>query len=112
MNRRLIPALLAAAIVGLGIASAQAGPCSTEIAWFEQRVRQSADNPNAGLYAPQSLDAQLDRQPTPASIRQGRQQLRATFAATMARAKRLDARGDRPGCEQALAAARRMYILP
>jgi hypothetical protein len=112
MNRRVTPALLAAAIVCLGGASAQAGPCTAEIAWFEQAVRKSAGNPNAGLFAPQSVDAQLNYQPTPASVRQAQQQLRATFAATMARAKRLDARGDRAGCEQALAAAKRMYILP
>jgi hypothetical protein len=112
MNRRLTPALLAAAIACLGIASAQAGPCSSEIAWFEQKVRQSAGNPNAGLFAPQSIDAQLSYQPTKVSVRQAQRQLRATFTATMARAKRLDARGDRAGCEQALAAAKRMYILP
>ena len=112
MHRRVTPALLAAAILCLGIASAQAGPCSSEIAWFEQKVRQSAGNPYAGLFAPQSIDAQLNYQPTKASVRQSQQQLRATFAAIMARAKRLDARGDRVGCEQALDAAKRMYILP
>jgi hypothetical protein len=112
MNRRVSPALLAAAIACLSVASAQAGPCSSEISWFEQRVHQSAGNPNAGLSAAQSIDAQLNRQPTPASIRQAQQRMRATFASTMARAKRLDARGDRAGCEQALAAAKRMYILP
>jgi hypothetical protein len=112
MHRRVTPALLAAAILCLGIASAQAGPCSSEIAWFEQKVRQSAGNPNAGPFAPQSIDAQLNYQPTKASVRHAQQQLRATFAATMARARRLDARGDGAGCEQALTAAKRMYILP
>jgi hypothetical protein len=102
-------AALVAAAVCLGIAPANAGPCTTAIAQFEQAVRQSAGNPNAGPMAPQSIGAQLDRQPTPGSIKRAEQRAEATFAAAMARAKRLDARGDRAGCRRALAAAKRMY---
>ena len=102
-------AALFAAAVCLGIAPANAGPCTTAIAQFEQAVRQSAGNPNAGPMAPQSIGAQLDRQPTPGSIKRAEQRAEATFAAAMARAKRLDARGDRAGCRRALAAAKRMY---
>ena len=47
--------------------AAHAGPCSNAIAQFEQAVRQSANDPNAGPYARQSTGAQLDRQPTPDS---------------------------------------------
>ena len=102
---------VAAFALGLGAASAQAGPCSSEIAWFAQAVRQSAGNPGAGPMAPQTIAAQLDQQPTPASIRRAQRQARATFNATMARARRLDARGDAAGCNQALTAAKRMYNL-
>jgi hypothetical protein len=102
-------AVLIAAAVCLGVASAQAGPCTTAIAEFEQAVRQSAGNPNAGPMAPQSIGAQLNREPTPASMKRAKERAQATFAATMARAKRLDARGDRAGCTRALAAAKRMY---
>ena len=59
MNRRASVATIAAAVAGLS--SAQAGPCSPAIAQFEQAVRQSAGNPNAGPVAPQSLDARGDR---------------------------------------------------
>ena len=52
-----------------------------------------------------------DVQPTPASIRRAEEKAQATFAATLARAKRLDAQGHRAGCTRALAAARRMYNL-
>jgi hypothetical protein len=104
-------AALVAAAVCLGIAPANAGPCTTAIAQFEQAVRQSAGNPNAGPMAPQSIGAQLDRQPTPGSIKRAEQRAEATFAAAMARAKRLDARGDRASCRRALAAAKRMYNL-
>ena len=108
---RLSATLLVAAVLGLGVAPAHAGPCSSRIAQFEQAVRQSAGNPNAGPMAPQSIGAQLGYQPTPASIKRAEQRAKATFAATLARAKRLDARGNRAGCTRALAAAKRMYNL-
>jgi hypothetical protein len=115
MRRRAISrpsaTLLVAAALGLSAAAAHAGPCSKKILQFEQAVRQSAGNPNAGPMAPQSIGAQLDRQPTPASIRRAEQQAQATFTATLARAKRLDAQGNRAGCTRALAAAKRMYNL-
>jgi hypothetical protein len=115
MRRRAISrpsaSLLVAAALGLGVTAAHAGPCSSRIAQFEQAVRQSAGNPNAGPMAPQSIGAQLDVQPTPASVRRAEQKAQATFAATLARAKRLDAQGNRAGCTRALAAARRMYNL-
>jgi hypothetical protein len=90
---------------------AQAGPCSEGIAQFEAAVRQSAGNPNAGLMAPQSVGAQLSHQPTPESLKRAQDRLQAKFSATMARAKRLDAKGDRAGCTRALSVAKRMYIL-
>ena len=115
MRRRAISrpsaTLLVAAALGLSVAAAHAGPCSSRIAQFEQAVRQSAGNPNAGPMAPQSIGAQLDRQPTPASVKRAEEQAKAAFAATLARAKRLDKQGNRVGCTRALAAAKRMYNL-
>jgi hypothetical protein len=99
------------AMLCLSIPVARAGPCSEDIAQFEAAIRQSAGNPNAGLTAPQSVAAQLDHQPTPASLKRAQKRLQSTFSATMARAKRLDAVGDRTGCSRALSAAKRMYIL-
>jgi hypothetical protein len=89
----------------------EAGPCSEEIAQFEAAVRQSANNPYAGLMAPQSIGAQLDRQPTVASMKRAEERLKSKFSVTMARAKRLDAQGNRTGCSRALSVAKRMYIL-
>ena len=103
--------LILVAVLGLTSTFAQAGPCSADIAQFETAVRQSAGNPYAGLTAPQSVDAQIDRQPTPASMKRAKQRLKSKFAAAMARAKRLDAQNDRAGCERALSVAKRMYIL-
>jgi hypothetical protein len=103
--------VIVCAVVGLTSTLAEAGPCSSDIAQFEAAIRQSASNPMAGLTARQSVAAQLDRQPTVASMKQEEARLKSEFAATMARAKRLDARGDRKGCNSALNAAKRMYIL-
>jgi hypothetical protein len=111
MNRRVTTAFVAAAILGLGVLSVQAGPCSNEIAQFERAVRQSANNPSAGPTAPQSIGAQIDRQPTPGSIRQAEARTQTAFEATLARSKRFDARGNRAGCTKALADAKRMYDL-
>ena len=103
--------LIFCAVLGLNSTLAQAGPCSNDIAQFETAIRQSANNPMAGLSARQSVAAQLDRQPTVASMKREEQRLKSEFAATMARAKRLDARGDQAGCTKALNAAKQMYIL-
>jgi hypothetical protein len=99
------------AVLSLSTTLAQAGPCSENIAQFEAAIRQSAGNPNAGLTAPQSVGAQLGRQPTPDSLKRTEARLRSKFSTTMARAKRLDAKGDLAGCTRALSEAKRMYIL-
>jgi hypothetical protein len=111
MSRHVTAAFIVASVFGLGVASAYAGPCSSKIAQFEQAVRQSANNPNAGPFGPQSIGAQLGQQPTPGTVKQADARAQATFDATMTRAKRLDARGNRDGCTRALAAAKRMYNL-
>ena len=111
MNRRFAAALVGGAALMLGVASAHAGPCSSKIAQFEAAVRRSANNPGAGPMAPQSIRAQLDRQPTPASVQRAEASAQAAFDAALARAKRLDARGNRAGCTRALASAKRIYDL-
>jgi hypothetical protein len=109
MSRRIATAFFILAL-GLNIEWARR-PCSAEIVQFELAVRQSAGQPGAGPMARQSIGAQIDRQPTPASIKRAEKRARAIFAATLARAKRLDARGDRAGCTRALSAAKDMYNL-
>jgi len=108
MNRRIAPAVLTAALA-LGAASAYAGPCTDRIAQFEREIRQSAGNPNAGPMAAQTVGAQMDRQPTPASIRRAKARAEAKFKATLARAKRFDAKGDLAACTHALDDAEAMY---
>jgi hypothetical protein len=111
MNRTGAAAIFVTATIGPGIPPAHAGPCSIEIAQFEQAVRQSAGNPSAGPTAPQSIGAQIGRQPTPGSIKHAEARAQTAFEATLARSKRFDARGNRAGCTKALADAKRMYDL-
>ena len=105
---------MTAALIGcisnfMAYGAAQAGPCTADIAQFESLMRQSAGNPDAGLSAPQSIDAQLNHQPTQNSVRQAESRLRSTFASRMARAKLLDAQDDRR-CAISLRAAKKLYI--
>ena len=102
---------LVVAVLCLSSTSLHAGPCSNAIAQFEQGLRQSASNPDAGPFARQSIGAQLDREPTPGSVARAEARAQANFKKVLARAKRLDARGDRAGCTQALIAAKQMYDL-
>ena len=106
MNRLTPTAFVTVAAFALGAASAHAGPCTEEIAKFEDTVsRRAAANPGAGPTARQSVGAQLSRQPTPSSVAQAEQHAQSTFAATLARAKTLDAEGNAE-CMQALNEAR------
>jgi len=109
MNRSTAGFVIMAAM-SLGVPPAQAGPCSADIARFEEAVRASAGKPDAGAFAPQSVGAQTDREPTPASIARANQRARAAFNRALARAKRLDARGD-ARCTAALERAEGMYNL-
>jgi hypothetical protein len=92
----------------LAYGSAQAGPCTADIAQFET-LMQTGHDPDAGLMAHQSIDAQLNHQPTPGSLRRAERRLHSNFAARMARAKLLDAQGN-PGCAVPLKAAQKLYI--
>jgi hypothetical protein len=111
MNRRFIVVLTLGASICSNVAPAYSGPCSSEISQFESAVRQSAGNPNSGPTLPQSVGAQLDHQPTPGTMKRAEKQAERMFRRTLARAERLDARGDRAGCTRALAEAKDMYIL-
>ena len=108
---RCLAIAFAGAALSLGIASAHAGPCTSAIAQFEQVLRQSRSEPDAGPTARQSVGAQLGHQPTPSSVKRAEERAQTNFAGAWARAKRLDARGDRSGCKRALAEARRRYEL-
>ena len=71
MIPRTTAAFIAVAAIGLGIGSAQARPCSSEIAWFEQAVRRSAGNERGTFGA--AVDRRPARSPADAGVGQAPQ---------------------------------------
>jgi hypothetical protein len=84
--------------LGLSATSALAGPCSDEIAQLEKAIRQSENNPAAVATAPQSIGAQLGRQPTPESVRRAEAGSTSGLDAILNRAKAFDAEGKTKEC--------------
>jgi hypothetical protein len=109
MNQLRSAALMVGAALGLSPVSGEAGPCTESIAAFERAVRQSASNPTLGATAPQTIDAQLHRQPTPSTVMQAMDRAQRAFEAILARAKMLDDEGKRAECAQALEDARMIF---
>jgi hypothetical protein len=109
ISKKIATGVMACTSTFLAYGSAQAGPCTADIAQFESTIRQTDGDPGAGLTAPQSIDAQLSHQPTPNSVGQAEQRLHSKFSARMARARLLDQQGD-PACVNALRAAKKLYV--
>ena len=110
MSPRFSAPFILISIFGLGASAAIAGPCSKQIAAFEQAVRASGKKPDAGPTGRETAGAMLGRQPTPESVERAEHQATETFDQALARAKRLDARGKRT-CAQALARAKDLFDL-
>ena len=102
-----------AAVFTLLASSADAGPCTDRIleaqAALDAKVETAAGRAPA---APESLDARLHHQPTPASIAAAERRLGmgsggVDAAAALDRAREADERGDAQSCERALTDAQR-----
>lgn len=110
MNRfaRIVSAVAFA--LCLNLAGAHAGPCTEDMAKFEDIVRQAAqDKSYVGPTGRQSVDSQLHRQPTPASIAHAKHEADAMFEAALTRAKKFDSEGRLAECTNALAEAKRLF---
>jgi len=77
MTSRTQAAWIIAATILVSTASAQAGPCTADIAQLESTVRSSATSRFAGPTGQQTIAAQLGRQPTPDSVRRAEAQAQA-----------------------------------
>jgi hypothetical protein len=110
MDRSSIVVLAAIALAG-GVLAAQAGPCTKQILEVEAQIRraQAPETGGAGApTAPQSIAAQLHRQPTPQSVETA---LNADGIAALSRAKKADAAGNAGECANALTETRQLYGL-
>lgn len=105
--------ILSAAVAFIGsVVAAQAGPCTKQISQVEGQRGQAAQPGGAGApSAPQSVAAQLHRQPTAQSVESALSQANAEGVAALDRAKRADAKGNARECANALAEAKQLYGL-
>ena len=114
MNRSGIMALAGAALVA-SAAGAQAGPCTKQITEVEQQILQLQATPassGAGQPSgPQTVGAQLHRQPTPQSVETALNDANADGIAALNRAKKADAAGNAGECANALTETRQLYGL-
>jgi hypothetical protein len=90
-------ALLAAAFSVLFAGTAQAGPCTAQIEQLESQIHLAASNPVVGPTTPQTVNAQLHRQPTPGAVEHGEAKANADGDAALERARKADAQGDASG---------------
>jgi hypothetical protein len=112
MDQSRILALATISLLAGGFA-AQAGPCTSQIGQLEGQIaRLQAAQPASGVgepTAPQSVGAQLHRQPTPGSVRRAEGVANADGDAAIERARQADNAGDATQCDEALREAKRLY---
>ena len=98
-----------ALVTSLAPMAAYGGPCGDDVTQFEQKVRREERKPSAGATTRQSTAAQLHRQPTPESIKEGEARAQTAFVDMLGRARAADASGDQAACQKALGEARDMF---
>jgi hypothetical protein len=103
MNGRVALEVVHAACMILLGAPASASDCGSQIIGFERSLSQ---HPGVVGTAPQSIDAQLEHQPTPASIEKAKNGARAEIETILGQAKELDAQGMQDECNALLIRAR------
>jgi hypothetical protein len=107
--RRGIVACAAAAALLAGSGAARSGPCTAQIAALEQQIGVTPPGPNSGPTGPQSLGAQLHRQPTPQDVKRAEHVANKDADAALDRARKADAADDAAACNAALNEAKRLY---
>ena len=109
MKGSIATILVIAAASILSIAAADAGACAQDIAQLQQILRQQEiSRPDGFGTAPQSIDAQLEHQPTPQSVERAKKSAQASISAALNHAETLDAEGKATECQSAVATARLM----
>jgi hypothetical protein len=98
-----------AAALCLSVTGTLAGPCTVQIAELEQRISSGPASPPNMPSAPQSVGAQLHRQPTPNAVQSAAGRANADADAALERARKADAENDADGCNAALGEARSLY---
>ena len=105
--------VIGALALALSVCAGHAGPCLQEIDRLQSRVDAKIEAmARTGPSAPESLGAQLHRQPTPGSIAAAESKLgdvsSGALAAAMARAREADSGGNKSACDEALLEVQRL----
>ena len=105
--------VLSATTFAISTTSVLGGPCSQAIVRAQIHVdAKIASTATMGRFAPESIDARLHHQPTPASVAAAERQLKegsgTAALAALERAREADREGNGPGCSRALAEARQV----
>jgi hypothetical protein len=103
MDHRVVAGLITMTALTFLPASASAGPCTAGIAEIEQSIQKMPDDFGT---APESRDALLRHQPTPASVEIAKHTAKAGVMMVLSEAKAFDAQGKAEECADALAKAK------
>jgi hypothetical protein len=90
--------------------AAHSGPCTAQIAQFEQQIQRALADPDGGPTAPQTVEAQLHHQPTPVAVQNAESKGRENADAALQRAQKVDAEGNAAECVIALDGAKHHWV--
>jgi hypothetical protein len=99
---------IACTVLLCGASAALSGPCTAQIAQLEQQI-SVAPGPETGPTAPQTVGAQLHRQPTPGTVEHAEHVANTDADAALDRARKADAAGNAAECNTAIVEAKRLY---
>lgn len=98
-----------AAAIFFYVGPAYAGPCSAQLAHLEQQISVNDQDSFEGPTAPQTVGAQLGRQPTPATVGTAEHQANRLVRAALNRIRRADDAGNAAACRKAVAKFKDLY---
>jgi hypothetical protein len=101
-----------AATVLCGSGTAHSGPCTSQIEQLEREIGRTTSSAKNGPTAPQSIEAQLHRQPTPETVRNAERKANEDAAAALQRARQADTDDNSAACAKALDEAKRHWFIP
>src|SRR5580700_5495847 len=94
-----------------GSGAAHSGPCTSQIEQLERQIGHASSSAKSGPTAPQSIAAQLHRQPTPETVRDAERKANADAAAVLQRARQADTDDNPAACAKALDEAKRYWFI-
>jgi hypothetical protein len=109
MRRAVSSGVIVGAALLFGAGIAHSGPCTAQIAAVEQQIKSTPAGPQSGPTFPQTLGAQLHKQPTPLDVEHAERVANKDADAALDAAKKADAEGDAAVCNANLARAKRLY---